>query len=308
MVSTSLYRELLKELSLNVPYMPDMPEETPENILRALWHFSGGRPLAIDSAAEMTLMKLDETAARKLRKLVFERIKGVPTAYITGRQKFMGLEILAGRGALIPRKETELLANSAVEKLRKLAAHRDDVFVMDVCTGSGNIALALAYHVPQARVFASDLSSDAVRIAKSNVRHFELESRIEVREGNLFSPFENHPIRQKIDMITCNPPYISSRKLDKATKQIINHEPRMAFDGGSFGINFLNRFIKEAPSFLRPGGWIAIEVGIGQGKAVSKRIAADFRFREIKQIKDNAGEIRGIMASTQLAKKAPIIE
>ena len=167
----------------------------------------------------------------------------------------------------------------------------------NTCTGSGNLAVALAYHVPQARVFASDLSPESAELAKQNVRHLGLEERVEVRQGDLLGPFEDPLFYENVDLITCNPPYISSKKVDTMPGEIIEHEPRMAFDGGPFGIKIVNRFIQEAPRFLRKGGWIAFEVGLGQGPAIQQRLDRNDKFRETIPIKDSSGNVRGIMAS-----------
>ena len=297
MISEGLYQELVQKISAHLTSLPDKPEETPEGVLRALWHLAAGDAMSVQRASEVPLPELDASAITTLHELVARRIAGVPVAYITGRQRFMGLELLVERGSLIPRKETELLGQSALEVLRKLASLRETVTAIDVCTGSGNLAVALAYHVPQAHLFASDLSQEAVDLARKNVRHLGLEGRVEVRQGDLLAPFESPLFYENADLITCNPPYISSRKVDTMPGEIIAHEPRMAFDGGPFGINLLNRFIQEAPRFLRKGGWIAFEVGLGQGPAIQQRLDRNERFRETVPIQDPAGNVRGIMAS-----------
>ncbi|MBI3805556.1 MAG: peptide chain release factor N(5)-glutamine methyltransferase [Nitrospirae bacterium] len=297
MVSTTLYQDLVQKISIHLNSLPDKPEETPDYIVRALWHMAAGVPMSIQRASEVPLPELDDLAAAKLHELVAQREAGVPVAYLTGRQRFMGLELLVNRGSLIPRKETELLGQSAVEILRRLANLRNDVTAIDICTGSGNLAVALAHYVPQARLYASDLSHEAVELARQNVWHLGLEGRMEVWEGDLLAPFESELFYGKLDLITCNPPYISSRKVDTMPEEIIDHEPRMAFDGGPFGIKIVNRFIQEAPRFLRKEGWIAFEVGLGQGPAILQRLERNEKFRQTYPITDSAGNIRGVMAS-----------
>jgi len=297
MTATALYRDLIRSVSGRLIPLPDKPEETPDGIIRALWHKAAGVSVSVEHASELTLPQLDNSGIAKLRELVEQRLAGIPLPYLTGLQRFMGLDLLVGPEALIPRKETELLCQSAIDMLRRMGSQKSTVKVIDVCTGSGNVAVALAHYIPQARVFASDLSPQAVELAKRNVQHLGLEERVEVKEGDLFAPFEDSTFYGNTDLITCNPPYISSHKVDTMPDEIIKYEPRLAFDGGPFGIKILNRFIQDAPRFLRKGGWIAFEVGLGQGQPIFRRLAGDGKFREIVPIKDGFGEVRGIMAS-----------
>jgi release factor glutamine methyltransferase len=298
MDSTELYRDLLQIVSDQITLLPDKPEETSEGIVRSLWHMAGGVAMSIQSASKVPLPALDAAAIATLHELVVLRVSGVPLAYLVGRQRFMGLDLLIDHRALIPRKETELIGHTAVDALRGLAGMSDRVTAIDVCTGSGNLALALAHYVPQARVFASDLSSEAVDLARRNVLHLGLEDRVEISGGDLFAPFDDPSFHGHVDLITCNPPYISSRKVDAMPNEIMMHEPRLAFDGGVFGISLLNRFIQESPRFLRKGGRIVFEVGHGQGPAILRRLGNNGNFCEIIPIQDtSSGEIRGLMAS-----------
>jgi release factor glutamine methyltransferase len=297
MISAPLYRDFLQIVSTRLPSLPDKPEETPDRIIHALWLKAAGVSVSVEHAGELALPALDRSAVAKLRDLVARRLAGVPISYLTGRQRFMGLELQADPGALIPRKETELLCRSAIDVLRRMASRKENLTIVDVCTGSGNLAVALAHYVSNARVFASDLSPEAVEVARRNVRYLELDKRVEIRAGDLFAPFEDPFFHGNVDVITCNPPYISSGKLEAMPEEILKHEPRLAFDGGPFGIHVLNRFIQDAPRFLRRGGWAVFEVGLGQGRAIFQRLAGDDRFRKIIPIQDSSGRVRGIMAS-----------
>jgi release factor glutamine methyltransferase len=211
----------------------------------------------------------------------------------------MGLEMLAGKEALIPRAETELLGNAALKQLRELAARpagADGVTVVDVCTGSGNLALVLAHHEPQARVFAADLSADAVALAHRNAAHLGLASRVEWRCGDLLEPFNQPRFHRQVDLLVCNPPYISSKKVDTLAGEIGGFEPRLAFDGGPLGIAVLNRVVREAPLYLRPGGWLAVEVGLGQAAAMVKRMQGSGSYRSVKALSNHLGEPRAVLA------------
>lgn len=291
-----LYQEFMERLSAGLSLLPDKPEETPDGTLRALWHVAAGMPMSVQKAGAMALQPLDAGGIERLHDLIAQRLAGTPLAHLTGRQHFMGLDLLAGREALIPRKETELLGRGALEVLQRLAAAREDVIVVDVCTGSGNLALALAFHAPKAQVYAADLSGEAITLAQRNAQHLRLEDRVEFREGDLLAPFDEPGFHGRVDLLVCNPPYISSKKVDTMPREIIGHEPRLAFDGGPLGIRIVERLMREAPRFLRKGGCLAFEVGLGQGSALLKRLAGNKSYVRQWSLEDEAGDIRVIMA------------
>jgi release factor glutamine methyltransferase len=269
--------------------LPDKPEETPEASLRALWLVAAGRPMSVVAAASADLPSLDESAVARLDELVERRIAGIPLAHLTGRQRFLDLELLAGAEALVPRRETELLAEAAIECAREAEAPT----LVDVCTGSGNVALALARHVPGARVFGADLSMEALTLARRNAERMGLA--VEFRQGDLLAPFESDEFVGRIDVLTCNPPYISSSKVGQMAEEIAGHEPRLAFDGGPLGVTILMRLVQEAPRFVKPGGWLAFEVGLGQGAALVRRLKGNAAFRDVREIADENGAVRAIL-------------
>jgi len=292
-----IYLELAAQLSAGLRLLPDKPEETLDSTLRALWHAATGRSVSVRNAAGLTLPSLTAAETERLREFVLQRIAGTPLAYLTGRQHFMGLDLLTGREALIPRMETELLGSGALAALQRLGAtNGGESLVVDVCTGSGNLALALAFHAPKARVYGADVSAEAVALARRNAFHLGLQDRVEFREGDLLAPFEEPGFLGRIDLLVCNPPYISSRKVDAMPHEIMGYEPRLAFDGGALGIRIVQRLIQEAPRFLRPGGCLAFEIGLGQGPALVKRLSADKRYSGLRPIHDEAGAVRAIVA------------
>src|SRR6267378_2313454 len=160
------YHDLLQEVRCFWTPLPDKPEETPEGVLCALWATACGEPVSVDRAVCAPLPALDNESHARLRELIERRKAGVPLAHLTERQTFLGLEMLAGPEALIPRKETEILGRAALAKIGCMAKKRGTVLVVDLCTGSGNLALAYAYYEPQALVYAADLSPDAVALAQ----------------------------------------------------------------------------------------------------------------------------------------------
>ena len=213
----------------------------------------------------------------------------------SGKQKFMGLELLCGQGALVPRPETELLANTAIGIVRE----SDSARVVDMCCGAGNLACAIVSHVPQARVWASDLTDGCVGWSRKNVAHLGLGDRIEVAQGDLFVGFTGKGLEVTIDLVVCNPPYISTGRLEAERAPLLDHEPREAFDGGPYGLSIHQRVIKEAVAFLKPRGWLLFEFGLGQERQL--RILFDrAKAYENFQLKNNeAGVPRVALAQVK---------
>lgn len=291
-----LYQSLRDRLATGLFLLPDKPEESAAGTLRTLWHLAAGRRLSARAAATHGLAPLDDAGVTTLHGLIERRLAGVPLAHLTERQQFLGLEMLAGPDALIPRYETKLLANAALRLLAHVLAERSRALVLDVCTGCGNIALALAHRQPAARVHASDLSPQAVELARRNAKFLGMAERVKLRTGDLLEPFESAEFLGNVDLLTCNPPYISTKKLEAMPKEIGNHEPRIAFDGGPLGVRILQRLVREAPRFLRPGGWLAFEVGLGQGLAVHNRLKVSGSYASVVEVPDGNGDVRVLMA------------
>ncbi len=293
-MAADLYSQLRKILQDNLHTLADKPEESAETTLKALWFAACGAPLSAVKAAELACPALDPTQETELRRLIDARLIGIPLAHLTGRQHFMGLELLAGPQALIPRKETELLAQTAIDMLNAELAENPTPQIIDLCTGAGNLATVLALAFPGATVFASDLSPDCLELAEKNFARHEVADRVKTRAGDLLEPFNQDNFQGGIDLITCNPPYISSGKVKGLDQEIAAHEPTLAFDGGPFGISIVNRLIQDAPKFLRPGGWLVFEIGLGQGPAVIKWIEKRQLYRDIRPVNDRNGDIRVI--------------
>ncbi len=291
------YAGLINEVRDFWQPLPDKPEETPEGILQALWITAAGTPISVQRAMEMeNLPQLDDIGVARLRTLLDRKKAGAPLGYLTGRQSFLGLELLAGPGALIPRKETEIVGRAALAKLKALVRERGQALVLDVCTGCGNLALAYARHEPRCRVYASDLSQEAVDLATRNLEHTGLEGRVEFRQGDLLAPFENDELLGKVDLLSCNPPYISAAKVPTMAREISGFEPELAFNGGALGISILTRLIQNAPRFLKPGSWLCFELGLGQGPWLIRQLGKNPAFTEVETALDDAGEIRALSA------------
>ncbi|MEP7041509.1 MAG: peptide chain release factor N(5)-glutamine methyltransferase [Dokdonella sp.] len=290
------YRNLRERIAGALQFLPDKPEETADSTLHALWHAAAGDPKSAGAALAAGLATLDAEGLQRLEDLVQRRLHGIPLAHLVGRQHFLGMEMLAGPDALVPRKETELLAGAAIDLARGLAAARSPLTVIDVCTGSGNVALALARHVAEAQVYGSDLSAEAIALANRNAEHLGLGARAQFRVGDLLGPFDTPQFHAQVDLLTCNPPYISSAKVGQMAEEISAHEPRLAFDGGPLGVAILSRLLDEATRFVRRGGWLAFEVGLGQGRPLVKRLQNRATFQEVRALEDADGAIRTILA------------
>jgi release factor glutamine methyltransferase len=284
----------LTYLSENLKTLPDKPEETPESTLRALWTMAAGSPMSAERALTAALPELDPEQNKLLDALIQRRLEGVPLGHITGRQMFMGLELTVSPDALLPRRETEILARGAEAIVAELVENQGSALAVDTCCGSGNVALALAHREPALRVVGVDLSDAAVELAKLNARSLGLDDRVEFRAGDLLTPVLD--LTGQVDLITCNPPYISTANVLAMTDEIATHEPQMAFDGGPFGIRILSRLIKKAPSLLRPYGHVAFEVGLGQGEPMLARIQKMDVYASIEPFRDASGAIRAIAA------------
>jgi len=292
----ALWQELIAQLEAALDTLPDKPEETADATLRALWQLAAGRHVSARQAIREPLPSLDAGARGGLRALVLERVAGRPLAHLTERQSFMGVEMLAGPEALIPRRETELLGDAAVALVHRMAEANAEVIVVDICTGSGNLAAVLALSESRARVYASDISGEAVALARRNMVHLGIEKRVTIRVGDLLEPFDTDEVCGRVDLLTCNPPYISTGRMAAMPDEIIGHEPTLAFDGGPLGIRILQRLIRQAPSFVRPGGWLAFEVGLGQGRSVERRLRSSGDYGQVQRILDPDGQVRALQA------------
>jgi release factor glutamine methyltransferase len=214
----------------------------------------------------------------------------IAEVYRRGRVSFMGIELLVAPGALIPREETELLGRTALEVIGNSPAPAPRV--IDVCCGSGNLACAIAHRLPRAEIWASDLTDRCVEVARRNVEHLGLSGRVRVAQGDLFAGLAGLGLEGTIDAIVCNPPYISGKRLENDRAQLLDLEPREAFDGGPYGLDIHQRVLKQAPAFLRPGGALLFEVGLGQDRQVELLFRRARAYEDIRIATDAAGNGR----------------
>jgi release factor glutamine methyltransferase len=196
------------------------------------------------------------------RGLVARRRNREPVAYLRGEREFFGHRFLVDRRVLVPRPDTETLVEVALERTRDR-----NMFgrLLDVCTGSGNVALSFAKQRPTWRVIATDVSPEAIEVASHNAVRLGLAWSVSFATGDLFAPVAAEP---SFDLITANPPYIPTREIEELAADIRDHEPRLALDGGEDGLSVVRRLVEEAPRHLVAGGLLALEIGSDQGQAV----------------------------------------
>lgn len=291
-----LYAQLKAELDIKLSFLEDKPEETVDTTIKALWQKAYGISMSAEEASRHPLPELTDDQKAKLVELTGQRIKGKPLAYIVSRQKFMGIDLICDSRALIPRKETEILGRKAVEICKNIIEKKSEIKVFDVCCGSGNLGMALASSLSNATVYSSDLSEEAIDLTNENIAFLELGRRVRALKSDLFSSFESEDYYGNIDVIICNPPYISTSKVLKMDLEIAENEPMMAFDGGMIGMKVIQKLIREAPKFLSKGGWVVFEIGLGQGPFIIQLCEKTNLYEKIEPVTDGDGNIRVIAA------------
>ncbi|MCC5618062.1 class I SAM-dependent methyltransferase [Nostoc sp. CHAB 5836] len=229
--------------------------------------------------------------ANTVSDIVYE--KQIPLVYQVGWQTFMGVKIEVAPGALVPREETELLGATAVKVLSERGSGQRAI---DMCCGSGNLACGVASKIRDLRLWASDLTDSTVQLAGRNVKSLGLSSRVVVVQGDIFAGLSELALEGNIDMVLCNPPYISTSRLAKDRAYLLDNEPREAFDGGPYGLSIHQRVIKEALPFLKPDGWLLFEIGLGQEKQLLHLFKRSKAYGEVQFAKDIFGVPRVALA------------
>lgn len=227
------------------------------------------------------------------RQLIMRRGQGEPVAYITGRAYFRRLTLRVDRGVLIPRPETEHLVEAALQQLTETdwGAHRPEV--LDVGTGSGAIAVAVAVDFPEARITGADASEAALELAQENARVAGVSDRTEFVRSDLLADLD--PMHT-FDIIISNPPYISEEEWPTLPVDVREYEPREALWGGPDGLDFYRRLAVEAPQWLRPRGCLILEIGHTQGPAVRELLSATGLFESVETLRDYAEHERVVLA------------
>jgi release factor glutamine methyltransferase len=220
-----------------------------------------------------------------LRQMVKEVGEHKPVAYIVGYREFYSLRMNVRQGCLIPRPETEMLVQHSIDLIRRNGITR----VLDLCTGSGCIAAAIAHNCPEVAIYASDISQKALETARENVENHSLKN-ITITESDLFENIEG-----KFELIVSNPPYIKTDEIQKLDKNVSAYEPLEALDGGADGLEVYRKITKELSDHLEKQGSVIFEIGFDQNEAVTK-LLEEQAFIDVKAYKDTAGKWRMVTA------------
>lgn len=223
---------------------------------------------------------------------VQQRCQGKPIQYITGIQEFMNLELEVNDKVLIPRGDTEII----VEKLMELADKEKSLSIIDMCTGTGAIAVSLGHYLPKAAITAIDISEEALECCRKNAQKHGLQHRINIVKSNLFEDLTSKALTNNIDMVVSNPPYIPTEDILELSVNVKDFEPMLALDGGRDGLDFYRSITLDGAKFLKSGGILAFEIGYNQGQDVMNIIKESGSYYDLACYKDLAGLDRCVIA------------
>ncbi len=239
--------------------------------------------------------KMEKEEKETLEKLIKRRISGEPLQYILGHQEFWSTDFKVDSRVLIPRPETELLVEQSLSILSGTLFKRPP-FVLEIGTGSGAVAISLAKEVRDIFLVATDVSGDALMLAKENAKSSGLLHQIQFVKGSLFGPFRLLKEREPFDLILSNPPYILCSEIGGLAREVRDYEPIIALNGGEDGLTFCRTIISEAPFYLKKGGWLLLEVGQAQGEEVTELIEKRGDFLAPQRFRDLSGIERVVRA------------
>ena len=242
----------------------------------------------------------DYAVTRTVDEMVDRRLAGEPVAYILGEWEFYGLPVVVSKAVLIPRVDTELLAQEAIKQM-KIKSRGGQARMLDLCAGSGCIGLAVAAHVPDCRIVLADDSEQALAVCRANMLKNHLSRNVTAIEADALEP--PPALLGTFDLIVSNPPYIPTRELDGLDASVRDHEPLRALDGGPDGLYFFRAITSNWPAILKPGGRIAFECGAGQADAVWA-ILEEGGFGGISVHKDTQGIQRVVIGTLKAAAAA----
>jgi len=238
---------------------------------------------------------LTETEVSGYRGLIRRRIAREPLQYITATREFWSLSLYVDHRVLIPRPETEVLVEQALRILRSRPIEEArPPELLDLGTGAGPIAIALATELTAAQIWATDFSPEALEVARMNAEAAGVLERIRFLHGDLWEALDGTELC--FDMILSNPPYVSGEAFEALAPEIRDHEPRAALDGGTGGLRFISAVIEGAPGRLKPGGWLLVEMSPEQMKEAVRLIEASGLYKTPSTVKDYGGMDRVLMA------------
>ncbi len=236
----------------------------------------------------------EEPVKAKFRELIKRRAAGEPVAYLVGMKEFYSISFQVSKDCLIPRSETEHVVIECLDRAKKIRSEQPEKWlnIVDVCTGSGCIAVSVAKHLPQCKVTAIDVSPEAIAVANSNMKLNQLEDRVSVVASDLLSAMEDN----SADFVLSNPPYISQDEFDKLEKTVRDYEPKLALVSGPTGMEIIERLAVQATSKLVDEGWFICELSPMIADAVLTRFSADPHWKNTSLVKDLAGLKRLVVA------------
>ena len=251
---------------------------------------------------------LDEKTCESYFKLIDIRAGGLPVQYITGEQEFMGIPFKVNENVLIPRQDTETLVEEAINDIKEMTVRnkipRGGYQILDLCCGSGAIGVSLCKLLKDVKVTGTDISGKAITVAKENAQNAGVGKLMKFVESDLFGSLRKGIGRMKYHVIASNPPYIRSAIIPTLQREIVDHEPMLALDGGEDGLNFYRRIVVEAPDFLKPEGLLFLEIGHDQGEAVCALARETERFEDIMIVRDLVGHDRVVKCRLKAPVKA----
>ncbi len=243
---------------------------------------------------------IDDADFAKYKELIYKRSHHVPLQYITQQVEFMSLNFTVDERVLIPRPETEILVETVLNKAQSNEFSDKNIIILEIGTGSGNIAVSLAKNLSTAEVYTSDISLDALSLAKENIQRHEVAGKVHLLHGNFFDVFCNYVEKERIDFIVSNPPYVSESEWAELEPEVKDHEPLQALVGGEDGLSFYRRIITDAIDWLRPGGYLVFESGETQADSIINLIQNELHYCDIEIIKDLQGIERIISAKREI--------
>ncbi len=227
--------------------------------------------LLVSHVAQLTRLQLyldlgsavSARVCQRVTALLAQRVQGIPIQYLLGTQEFWGLEFIVTPDVLIPRPETESLVEESIRLADRAGEKTRGYTILDIGTGCGCIAVALSKAFPRARILATDISAKALAVARRNAKRLGVGERVGFLKGDLFQPLKKQSV-DKVDMIVSNPPYVPSGELQTLAPEVKDHEPRIALDGGTDGLDLCRRILQEAPDYLARRGNLVMEIGYRQ--------------------------------------------
>ena len=239
---------------------------------------------------------ISDANINRYKELINERIRHVPLQYITHQVEFMSLDFFVDERVLIPRPETEILVEAVLENVHDKQYSNEKITIMDIGTGSGNIAISLAKNLSNVEIYASDISQEALEIARENVQRHKVADKVLLLHGDLSGAFISHIDQGSIDFIVSNPPYVSESEWKNLEPELKDHEPRKALVAGKDGLCFYRHIIRDASDWLMPDGYLVFEIGDTQANSITRFMESEGHYKDIEISNDLQGKERIIFA------------